>query len=706
MKLFDSLPWVVIAIMLGATLLLAGVGGNIGPDTSVPVPLLLGSVGVALGVLGALLARQCWKLWQGIRSERPGARLQARLLGVLLALALPPLLIMYILPLRYLYGAIDSRYSVDVSRALESALSLGQDVLSRDQQQALRRLDRVAEELIFATDPNEALEEQLEPQQALELSLFERGGRLQASASADPRFLLPRLPEPGLLTRVQREDALAELEGNGAQAVVLALKSVDGGVLIGRFAPTPGLVERIAGIEAEAVQYRQLEFLRRTLKYTLTVVLSLVLVAGLMLSFHFAFLLSRRLTAPIARLAGAARQIAGGDLNVRVPEQGRDELGFLARDFNRMARELAEARSELLAAAEREADERAFLELVLARLSSGVLVIDRSGHLRSANASALHMLGGELGDAPDSGHPPLTLLARERPALGPLFERITEASTSPAREWRGEIALTLAGQQRLLLVRTARLGESADAALVVLIEDQSEVGRAQRDSAWAEVARRLAHEIKNPLTPIQLSAERLKLKLGAQLDDKHRELLDRSVTTIVAQVETLKTMVNAFSEYGRAPRLTFASVDLGVLLGELADLYEAEAVDVRLELPEHAPRVRGDAHRLRQLFQNLIKNAVEAVAEGQNCRIWIRLRAQQEGSRAWIEIELSDNGPGIPDALRHRLFEPYTTSKPKGTGLGLAIVMKIVEEHGGQIQADNAPEGGARIRLRLPLMLG
>jgi nitrogen fixation/metabolism regulation signal transduction histidine kinase len=292
-----------------------------------------------------------------------------------------------------------------------------------------------------------------------------------------------------------------------------------------------------------------------------------------------------------------------------------------------------------------------------------------------------------------------------------LTEMLLMHARTEAREWRAEIALDANLGKQLILLRGARLPDATGAGKssvgqVVICDDEGDVARTQRDSAWSEVARRLAHEIKNPLTPIQLAAERLRRKYLTTLPEADRDVLDRATHTIVAQVESLKTMVNAFSDYSRPPQLQMLPVDVPGLAYEVAELYASESQKVSFEFDfepvRAAPKLRADSGRLRQLLHNLIKNAQEA-ADGKPVLIQIgaQLRAERVGS--WYELSVADNGPGLPTSLRERLFEPYTTSKTKGTGLGLAIVKKIAEEHGGSVRADAKQDGGAVFRVRFPL---
>jgi nitrogen fixation/metabolism regulation signal transduction histidine kinase len=369
-----------------------------------------------------------------------------------------------------------------------------------------------------------------------------------------------------------------------------------------------------------------------------------------------------------------------------------------------MQRELEQSNARLTHSAQETENQRAYLKAVLERLSAGVLGIDRTGTLRTLNRSAESIL-----DLPLSRYvgQPLSVLRRDHPQLAPLLDPILRHASEGVREWREEVVLTthdkIGGEERrLLLLRGAELG-SADAGSVAVFDDLTQLDRAQRDAAWAEVARRLAHEVKNPLTPIQLAAERLRRRFFGRLPADDTEVLDRATHTIVAQVEALKSLVNAFGDYARPPQIEARALDLHALAGEVLDLYENDQrIQLTRRFEAHEPGLRADAGRLRQLLHNLIKNALEAIGDARKPHIEVATRDIVENGQKWIELSVADNGPGLPAGFGERWFEPYTSSKQRGTGLGLAVAKKIAEEHGGSIRAENRAGGGAVFTLRLP----
>ena len=695
----------LVGLAFGAVYL-SGSGAEVGPRLGGEWWWVLAGMGAAfLAMLGAI-GWEAWRLGRDLRRRAPGAPLSWRILKRLVLLVLPPLVLLFFFALRFVHGAVDAWFRVDVENALGDALAVAQRALADLEQQQLGALRGLAPELDVADSGTLTgdLQEILESRRWLELTVFGADRSIRASVSGDPRFLLPSFPDENQLAQLRRGSGYADVEREAEDLHVRMLVAlpISGGYLQAR-APVDAELARLArNVERQFFDYRQLAFLQEALKYTLSVVLSVVLLAAVLFALYLAFALARGLVAPIQRLVAATRAIAAGEYRTEVAEMGDDELGGLARAFNQMARELDQANRQLTESATDAEARRRYFESVLERISSGVLSLDGDGRLRTANGAAQDILGVELGAFIGLA---VSRLAQLDPLLEPFVQQLERALQQASGDWRAEVKLQREANEQLLLLRGARLPAASGAGgLVVVFDDQGEYARAQRDSAWSEVARRLAHEIKNPLTPIQLAAERLRRRLLARLGAEDADVLDRSTHTIVAQVEALKTMVNAFSDYARPPRLELRPMKLSALLREIGDLYANDTgrVDLVLHLPADELSVRADPGRLRQLLLNLIANAEEAEPKGR-ARVEISLHSGSEGSRHFVELEVRDHGPGIPAALMERLFEPYTTTKAKGTGLGLAIVKKIVDEHGGQIRVDNAPDGGARFRVRLPL---
>ena len=445
-------------------------------------------------------------------------------------------------------------------------------------------------------------------------------------------------------------------------------------------------------------QYGQLSYLREPLKASFVLTLSLVLLMALLAAIYGALYFSERLVRPIQDLIAGTRAVAKGDLDTRIERPSHDEIGFLVTSFNDMTKKLARAREETERSRAAVEAERAALAVILARLTSGVISLEPDLRVRVANQAAGNILGVDLGGA--AGRP-LAEVAAGQPLLAELHGVLQKHVDAGETEWREQVTLrTDAGRRELVCACTALPGDAGAQGLVLVFDEVTQLLQAQRQAAWGEVARRLAHEIRNPLTPIQLSAERMRRKLMRGLGAPEAELLDRSTHTIVQQVEVMKQMVAAFSEYAKAPEMHVSEFDLGALIRQVSDLYHAQdpRVAFGLSLDPKASSLEADPGRIRQLLNNLLTNSLEALDGRPNPVIMIE--TQRTGDQ--IALTVIDNGPGFQGDLLEQAFDPYVTSKPKGTGLGLAIVRRIVEEHGGQVEVDNAPQGGARIRITLP----
>jgi nitrogen fixation/metabolism regulation signal transduction histidine kinase len=396
--------------------------------------------------------------------------------------------------------------------------------------------------------------------------------------------------------------------------------------------------------------------------------------------------------------------VAEGDYDRQLPVPRRaDELAFLVASFNAMTRRIAQARDEADRSRREVEGQRAYLETVLDRLSSGVLTFDATHKLRTANPAAEKILGAELHQMTGVHLQPLALKST---VLRQFVDALREPLMETQEEWRGELTLYGMGGRKVLICRVTPFAQpNGRKGHIALLDDVTALISAQRDAAWGEVARRLAHEIKNPLTPIQLSAERLRRKYMNSMPEKDAEVLDRATHTIVQQVEAMKTMVNDFSEYARPPRIELKVLQADSLINEVVDLYRGgdKTVDFQSELMSDGALIEVDPLRLRQMVHNLVKNAQEAVAGQANGVVKIVSHRVTQDERDFYEFRVQDNGPGFDQNMLQQLFEPYVTTKPKGTGLGLAIVKKIVEEHGGNIWAENCAEGACMV-VQLPLL--
>jgi nitrogen fixation/metabolism regulation signal transduction histidine kinase len=403
--------------------------------------------------------------------------------------------------------------------------------------------------------------------------------------------------------------------------------------------------------------------------------------------------------------------VASGNLQKKLPVVDKDDFSLVARSFNTMTQQLSKAQNESIESQQEVQRQHDYVYTVLDNLTSGVITLDSDYVIRRVNRAAEQLLFAPLRKYQGKT---FKNVCGDIDALQPLFKDILphlEAAKDDEKAWQTEVTLVLEGVKRTMVARGALLPELIEGAQghVLVIEDVTDVMQAEHDAAWSEVARRLAHEIKNPLTPIQLSAERLQYRLKPLLDEESADLLQRMSHTIIQQVDTMKKMVDAFSEYARSPELRISLVDMNRLIQEVVDLYRinADGVGIVLDLDNDLPLLSVDKDRIRQLLVNVIKNAIEAMQDNQGVeksvlRLTTKIETSEKGDKKFV-LNVIDNGPGIDDELLPHLFEPYKTTKPKGSGLGLAIVKRIIEEHEGSVMAENNEERGARISIYLPI---
>ena len=690
-------PTALIVLLLVAMYLAADAEG-LGARYAQFYPYVFVAAALALAMLAIAIVLRLWRLRQQLRRGVPGARLTRRLLLLLVLLSLPPLALVYGFGVRFINVTVDSWFPANSAEALRDALALGQRYLDDRIEVASERTAAIAES-IGSDIGDTVLEGALDRSDALQLTVFGNDGRVRALAAAEPALLLPTPPDDELRLELGSRGRVASAESTEAGMRIRVLQRLgDDSTLQALYRVPDGYAAQALRVENAIYAQERAVFLRDSLKLAFTLILTFVLLLSLLAAVLLAFGLARRLVAPIGRLAIATRHVAEGRYDAHLPEGQDDELGFLVQSFNRMTRELDLAGARARSSAEETERQRAFLETVLAHLSSGVLVVDGELQLRSANAAARQLLGL------DPQRPlglPLAEVRRQLPHAAGLIDPLLQRLREGGREWREEVAFDIDNERRVLLLRGARL---PDAGAVAVFDDTTVIDRARRDAAWAEVARRLAHEIKNPLTPIQLAAERLRRRVLPKLEAADADVLDRATHTIVAQVDALKTMVNGFGDYARPPALQLAPLDVNAVASEVLDLYEHDGrLHLRRELDSALPRVTADQGRVRQVLHNLIKNAIEASAGRTLVTIAVSTRTLDEGARRFVELAVSDSGPGLPEGFDAGWFEPYRSTKARGSGLGLAIVAKIAQEHGGRLDADNRPEGGARFALRLPL---
>lgn len=675
------------------------------------IPLLLLNC-VGLAFIAVLIGVNVANLVRQFREQAAGARLTARLVTTFIILALVPVIIVFSFSVRFISSGVDAWVNIEIEQALDDALTLSKDSLDLHTRTLRRTTERMAGRLANTPDDEAmALLSQLDAgSTATELMLLSPDGRLIAISSGSAEFA-PLRPSEGMLLPVRQGESHVGLEPVGEAGLhVRALVPVDtpgsasGPRVLQALYPIPRTLNALAAdVERAVGQYRELTYLREPLKTSFIATLTLALGLSVLTAIWAAFLAARRLMQPIHNLAEGTRAVAEGDYATRLPPSGRDELGFLVSSFNEMTRRLGHERDQARSSRLEVESQRAYLEAVLERISTGVITLDTDGTLHTSNEAAARILGIEL--TPRSGRS-LVEVAAEHAPLGQFLHVVMPRVAHADTEWHEEFELPGPQGRKIIVCRGARLPDRGDAAggWVIVFDDISALVRAQREAAWSEVARRLAHEIKNPLTPIQLSTERLRHRFLERLGSDDADMLDRATWTIIQQVEALKGMVRTFAEYAATPAADFNAVDLNALIREVADLYEAgDAQALALDLDPDLPAVEADRSRLRQVLHNLLKNALEAQEGRDQRRVVVSTRAPSVDEEGRVELGVADAGPGIPEAMLDGVFEPHTTGKARGSGLGLAIVKRIVEEHGGTVVAENPPGGGADIRVLLPV---
>ncbi len=692
------------------------------------------NVAVASLLLGAVL----WvgfRLLVRLRQGKFGSRLLVKLATIFALVGLAPGLLIYVVSYQFVSRSIETWFDVKVEGALEAGLSLGRvslDALSTD----LTNKSRTAAEQI-AESPSAVtgllLDRMPDQLGAEDVTIWSGTGNLMASAGKARFQLSPDKPSPSQFRSAKLERGFSWLEGledaapgapvNARIKVLVPISSAVLGLvpeqrylLVSRDVPNSLVINALA-VDAAYREYQERALSRDGLKrmYIGTLTLSLFLaVFGAVL---LAVILGNQIARPMLMLAEGVSQVAAGDLRPKLVMQGKDELGGLTRAFASMTEQLAQARQTVQHSMERVDAARANLQTILDNLTAGVIVLGERGEIRSSNPGATRILKVPL--TAHEGHLLSEIAGLEnfgRDVKIQFDEFLTRRSERGLDHWQQSFQLGVAMEPSAqspfdrALTLVARGAELPDNARLLVFDDISEIVSAQRAQAWGEVARRLAHEIKNPLTPIQLSAERLEKKLSRKLLPPEQAVLTKSVKTIVDQVDAMKRLVNEFRDYARLPAAELLPVDLNALAHDIMQLYDSEAsvVPVRLELEPNCPMVRGDAQQLRQVIHNLIQNAQDAtelvdsaVSEGRS----VVLRTQWQPGAERVRLSVLDHGPGFADHILKRAFEPYVTTKARGTGLGLAVVKKIADEHGSRIDISNRVEDGAVVGAQVSLSL-
>ena len=679
---------------------------------------VLGISGIML--LSLFLAINLYKLLrQFIRGEM-GSRLTVKLVTIVLFLTLIPFSLLYYFSIQFLNKGVDGWFDVRIEQTVQDSLLLSQSALEGLKEEITADVQGYANNLrntLTAGGVLRTLDNIREVEGYSELSLYTDDGRVVAFSGENAASILPSTPSEEAFDQLRLSQTFTQLETltkdiqqfrvvapitlNEVGRQFYGLQAIK--ILPLRYATLAN------SVESANKQYKQMVFARGPLKFSLMVTLTLISLVSLLFSILTAVYVSRRLVAPISHLAAGTQDIAEGNYGAQLPVTTKDELGILTGSFNNMSRKINEAQQAALASQTETEQQKGHLEAVLTNLSSGVFSFNQDKALEMVNSAASDILGIDFSES--LGETSIAL-SKKKDHSGRFFEVIEKGISSEQDHWQEEINLLGQRGRQMLIVRGSLLNNSSQTendakTYVVVFDDVTNLIQAQRDAAWGEVARRLAHEIKNPLTPIQLSAERIKNKLSNQVDADQQEMLDRSTRTIVHQVESMKEMVNAFSTYAQPVRAKLAPLDLNQLIRDVLELHATNFNQTKLTLilDPQLPQIKANASALRQVLNNLFINAFHAtedLADGEPHIIISSIAAAQVAGQ-YIDLVIEDNGPGILPEIRDSLFDPYVSSKAKGSGLGLAIVKRIVEEHSGSVWAQESSLSGAAMHVRLPI---
>ena len=671
----------------------------------------------ALGLisLSILIILNLKRLIRQLKNRVIGSRMTIRIVILFSLLSVTPVLIVYYFSLDFLHRGIDSWFDLRIEQALDDSLELSRLALDVRMRELLNTTEKIAEEL---SDTNDAelpshIDQIRDRINADELTLLTRKGAIVVSSSEDMKSLVPNTPEETILLQLIQNNSyigidLIENKGLVIRAVVnvpmIGIGSTEK-IVQALFPMSERMNQLSANVQTSFIEYKELSYLREQLKFSFIIILTLVLLFSVFSAVWAAFYSARTLAAPIKDLAQGTRAIAKGNYNTKLPVPSNDELGFLVASFNDMTDKISQARDTAKNSQKESESQQIYLETILSRLSSGVIVFNKDGKIEKSNISAAQILQIEVAILNQKN---IDDLINNFSKLKSFFECISNNINEKTNDWREQIILSKKTGNQILLINGTILTSSDNSKIkhIVVFDEITALIQGQRDAAWSEVARRLAHEIKNPLTPIQLAAERLRSKYLSSLDKNNVETLDRMTNTIIQQVETMKDMVNDFSDYARPAEFKEEEIEIINLLQEGVDLFSNMNYGnkIEMDIKTNLPKIHGDEKKLRRVLNNILANAVDANSIGDHNLLKISAKTVNIEDNEIIEIRVIDSGPGIDPLVENNLLEPYITTKEKGTGLGLAIVKKIIDEHSGTFWLENnKEEDGACAVIRLPV---
>lgn len=667
---------------------------------------LIAAGGLIVTILLAMLLRYGWLLLRHNRHNMLGSRLTRRLALMFTLIAVLPGLFLFGVSAQFISYSINSWFGNDTAQALESSLTLSKSALDNTLDNTIEQAAALQVEIISRTSMGgtaaEALRLSGETARFSQVGLYNPADGTTELIS-NPAALPPPPAEKEVAEELQRHGSSRSVTNiNGklyAQGWLALPAAQEKGKALFFRRPIPDNVARDAElIENARSKYAELTYAKQGLQTFFLITLLAAALLSIMLALVIALYFARRFIEPILSLAEGAKAVAQGDFSQPRPVYRNDELGQLTRLFNHMTEQLAIAREAEELNRIRQEAARHYLETVLESLTAGVITLDETGRLKTLNRSAENILGLPLSELSGSNWHDWPQSVPQYLLLTELFQTIlaTEHTGKPV-----QTAYTGGDEARILLAKATPLPADNGGGTVLVFDDITLLVRAQKEAAWGEVAKRLAHEIRNPLTPIQLSAERLAWKLQDKLGEQDAQILARSTDTIIKQVAAMKEMVEAFRNYARAPSLKLEKQDLNKIIEEVLLLYEAGACTFDAVFSNIPAVMYADATAMRQVLHNIFKNAAEAAEEAAQPEVHIHT----DNTDGQITLTVANNGKSFGKDMLANAFEPYVTDKPTGTGLGLPVVKKIVEEHGGRIALSNPAEGGACVKITLPALV-
>ncbi|WP_321325037.1 ATP-binding protein [Thiomicrorhabdus sp.] len=673
--------------------------------------LLFFTVG-GVSLLLFFLAKTLYRLFKQYRKRVPGSKVTVRLTFITSLLLGIPTAIIFYFSLSFIQQGINQWFDVKTAVALDNATTLVRTTLDNKTRESLNMTLSLskANSTLLMTAPSLAVNALREQLNAQEVSLYHVNQQLIAFSSEYDTAILPETPGDNLFQQIRNNKTYAALESRpGATTkeqfirVVVPFNDLTMNTLYALqvIFPVPTDITLLAeSVGTASGQYKELSYLKTPLTASFILILSMVLLLTIVTAVLFTIQAVQNFTKPIRTLAKGTRAVSKGDYSVKMKVPENDEFGDLIQSFNDMIQRIAKARNEIKLSHQQTEVQKLYLQAIITNLSSGVITLDMHYRIRTINDAIQEILNTDFNR--HIGKKLVDVTSHEDSAhLNDLVNQIVPKFSKSPEPFSMQVDFSCKKGQKILLIHGSTL-PSIDKKIggyVIVIDDITELVQAQVHAAWSDVARRLAHEIKNPLTPIQLSAERLKFKLHKKLDADDQDLLGRMTETIIEQVSTMQKLVQAFSDYANTPEVELHPSQINTLIANITEMYRDPDANwkVYAELDENCPQIMADNSRLRQLLHNLIKNAIEACEEEPNTKITVKTACDQDS----LILSVCDNGPGIPETSQNWIFEPYATDKPKGTGLGLAVVRKIVEEHNGQITLTSSPENGTCFIIKL-----